>query len=159
MSAGPKQRRREQGSEGEKAELNVGGAVGGTRFDCFFIAIILALSSATAYGQSHHRSAQSFAYSPRFLYRACVSLSLSRRATRCCSRGSVGALRMHLLRGIPHAEKRITDRYLCTIASRASGNVTVIDRWIIDSSRSVHPRKSYDSSRSIDAALRNRSRS
>lgn len=56
--------------------------------------------------QSHHRSAQSFAYSPRFLYHACVSLSLSRRATRFCSRGSVGALRMHLLRGIPHAERK-----------------------------------------------------
>ena len=84
--------------------------MGGTQFDCFFIAIILAPSSTAEQWQSHHRSAQSFAYSVNFYIVACIIVLVASRDALVHVAFSVGALRMHLLRGIPHGKK--TDRYL-----------------------------------------------
>lgn len=90
--------------------------MGGTQFDCFFIAIILAPSS----------TARAMAISPPiraiirvlvidFYIVACIIVLVASRDALIRAAFSVGALRMHLLRGIPREKK--TDRYLCTIAS------------------------------------------
>lgn len=84
----PKQKERiGKEKEREKAQLNVGGSVGGTQFDCFFIAIILAPSS----------TARAMAISPpiraiirvldRFLYRGLYHCP-------CCVARRVGSRRV-----------------------------------------------------------------
>lgn len=65
--------------------------------------------------QSHHQSAQSFVYSIDFYIVVCIIVLVASRDALIRAAFSVGALRMHLLRGIPREKK--TDRYLCTIAS------------------------------------------
>lgn len=62
-----------RGIEEEKTQLNVGGSVGGTRFDCFFIAIILVPSPTTAMAISPGHSV------PVDLYRVSSQPHISRR--------------------------------------------------------------------------------
>jgi len=61
---------------GEKTQLNVGGSVGGTQFDCFFIAIILVPSLAPGNGDlTRHDILVD-------LYRVFLQLQISRYTSR-----------------------------------------------------------------------------
>lgn len=121
--------------------MNVGGSVGGTQFDCFFIAIILAPSS----------TARAMAISPpiraiirvldRFLYRGlyhcpcCVARRVdSRRVLGGCAQNAPSP------RHSTRKENRSLPLHNCILR-----NVTAC--WgIIDSSRSRHPRRISESS-------------